>query len=299
MPDNHLEEFTFQRLPLNYIQEDEYQPRGNEEDYGTKGEKNRMFLSIKEGGIKTPLVVKQIDETTYRLIDGHRRYKCALRLNLPTVPCIVYQNLNEGELELSRFEIQNITSSWKPNERAKSLKRIKETNNLSDNKELAKFLHFSESIINKTFQVQDVLEKYKDLLTQYGLDKQEAYLVEFSRLQPKIRPIKEFSVDEIVKNIFDRVRYHVITSAKEFRQLGSVFLRAQTNQEEIYKYLKDQDMTVEELSGRTVRSGRVRDIESQEDYLKKRNEEGKAFPDDEVQAFQRLFDRMKEVLKFS
>jgi len=74
-----------------------------------------------------------------------------------------------------------------------------------------------------------------------------SYQVEFVKLFEKLRPIKNFTVDDIIKTLFERVQHKVIRSSKDFRTLGRIFLRATANHGYIYAFLSNPDMTVEEL----------------------------------------------------
>jgi hypothetical protein len=82
-----------------------------------------------------------------------------------------------------------------------------------------------------------------------------SYQVEFVKLRPKLRPIREYAVDAIIEIIFERVAPRVIRSAKDFRSLGRVFLRATANERELYAFLSDPDMTVGELEANTTETG--------------------------------------------
>ena len=243
-------EFVFKELPLDQIQRDPDQPR---KDFGTEGDANRLMLSIKELGIQQPLAVSKIDENRYTILDGHRRYICAQKIQLPTVPCRIYPKLSEGEFERIRFEIQNNRRPWKPLERSEALERIKSSNNFKTNKELSAYLHLSETLIGNSLQIRRQKMEYLSLMEKHDI--QESYRVEFVRLKPKIRKIKEFEIDEIIRNLFERVEHGVIASAKEFRKLGRIFLRATANEAELYRFLSDSDMTVTELDQRTLQSG--------------------------------------------
>lgn len=284
-------EFVFKELPLDQIQRDPDQPR---KDFGTEGDANRLMLSIKELGIQQPLAVSKIDENRYTILDGHRRYICAQKIQLPTVPCRIYPKLNEGEFERIRFEIQNNRRPWKPLERSEALERIKSSNNFKTNKELSAYLHLSESLIGNSLQIRRQKMEYLSLMEKHDI--QESYRVEFVRLKPKIRKIKEFEIDEIIRILFERVEHGVIGSAKEFRKLGRIFLRATANEAELYRFLSDSDMTVTELDQRTLQSGFSLVIEELIQKIGLKRQDGAAFSSQEKSFLLQLKELLNKVL---
>ena len=62
---------------------------------------NELKQNIENYGIKIPLIVKEIDNDTYELVDGHRRLQVAIALDLKTVPCILTDEKTSLEVALS------------------------------------------------------------------------------------------------------------------------------------------------------------------------------------------------------
>jgi len=262
-------------LPLEYIQPDPEQPR---KDLGVDEENknNRLLLSIKEFGLRSPLAVIKIGENKYKIIDGHRRYRCAQILDWKLIRCEIHPESNERELKRIRFDLQNNIRPWKTLERSQEVKGIKSSLKFKTNKELAEYLHFPENLLVVSLALQKKREEYQDLMDEYELS--EAYQSEFMRLEPKIRAVKEFIREQIIRNLFERVQHRIIRSAKDFRKLGSIFLRAHANEKEIYKFLGDPDMHVDELAERTTRDGYVRDLENFMKQTSTKISEGDPFP---------------------
>ena len=243
-------DIEFRELPLSTIQEDEHQPRTS---FNTDGEKNRLLVSLRTLGIQQPLAIAKTSEGKYTIIDGHRRYRCAKELGVQNIPCRIYSALRPGELERVRFEIQNNRRPWKPLERAEAILRIKAAAGYSSNKELADSLFISTTLVSNSLNLGKEKDDYKMLMDQYGLS--ESYRVEFVKLKPKLRPIKDFTINQIIQTLFERVSHSVIRSAKDFRTVGRIFLRATANSAHIYEFLSDPDMTVKALEQNTIQSG--------------------------------------------
>jgi ParB/RepB/Spo0J family partition protein len=247
MPPLKKYSFAFKELPIKKVEQDPNQPRKN---FGTGGDQNHLLFSIKEYGIQQPLVVSEIENGRYIILDGHRRYICAEKLKLPTVPCRVYPNLPPGQFEILRYEIQNNRRPWKPLERAEALKSIKETMRFDTNKQLAAYIHISEASISNAIQLAKERSTFLEMMASHGLH--EAYQVEFIHLKPKLRRIRNLEVVAIAEVLFRKVQERVIRSCKDFVKIGKIFARATANEAELYRFLTTPEMTVEELSQRTA-----------------------------------------------
>jgi|SRR5579872_2605422 len=242
----------FKELPIDQVEQDSEQPRKN---FRSESEQslNRLLKSIETYGIEEPIKVMQVEENRYKIMDGHRRHTCAGILKWTHVPCIIYPDMDLGEFEARRYEIQNNRRNWKPFEKSNSLHRIKTTLGLQSNKQLAELLHLSVTIVSNSLQIREQKVEYLDLFAEYQLT--ESYKIEFIRLKPKLRKIKNFETDDIVRIIFEKIKHDVIRNSHEFRKLSKIFARAAANEEEIYKFLNDPDMTVSELDQKTIQSG--------------------------------------------
>lgn len=284
--------FNFQKIPIGQVQMDKHQPRT---DYGTEGDENRLLVSIREIGLQVPVkVMKSENDSSFLIIDGHRRYICAKKLGFKELPCIVEDFMNPGELELCRYETQNNRRDWKPIERSEAFHRIKEAKNYRTNRELAKALHLSESIVADVLNLKNLQLRYLTLMMEYDLS--QAYQSEFVKLYPKLRKIKSMEVDEIILNIFERVKHQVIKTSKDFRRLGRIFKRAAANEEEIYVFLKDLDMTIGELVGRTEQSGFSGLATDLINQIARKRKNGKAYTSKEKTILEQLLKLLKEAL---
>ena len=67
-------------------------------------EMDNLMLSIDRHGIQVPLTVYR-DDDVYRLIDGERRWRCAKKLNLRTVPVLVQEMPTELENLLLMYNV--------------------------------------------------------------------------------------------------------------------------------------------------------------------------------------------------
>lgn len=274
---------TYKLLPIAQVHQDNDQPR---KDIDDKSARLKLRDSIEVHGIGSPIIVCQTADEEYKIMDGHRRYLCAVDLGMKEVSCVVYEKMPDSEFESLRYEIQNNKKAWMPLEKSNALARIKNLTGFKTNRELAEYLHISETPIANSLQLREQSLNYLEMMNKYGLS--QSYQTEFVRLKPKIRKIENIEPPEIITRIFKKVQHQVIKTSRDFRKLGRVFLRATANEKELYRFLEDPDMTVEELSAGTVQSGFSKLIEDLMQELKTKLTEGGIFTPQEEPLLKQL-----------
>jgi ParB/RepB/Spo0J family partition protein len=82
----------------------------------------RLVSSIGEVGILVPLVVRELSQGKYQLVDGERRYLAAKQLRLPTVPAHVLSEVDaSANLRKFMFHLHMTREQWGPLAQCKSL----------------------------------------------------------------------------------------------------------------------------------------------------------------------------------
>lgn len=240
----------FKDLPLGQIECDPNQPR---KDFGTEGDANLFMEDIREQGIEVPIAVMIVAPDRYLLIDGHRRYKCAQRVSLSTIPCRVYDKMSPAELERKRYNIQNNRRPWRPLERSNAIERIKEATGLKTDKEVAQFVGLSVSVVNCSLRLRREKMEYIEMMERYNLH--QSYRDEFLKLRPKIHKVKNFEADDIIQIIFQKIESGKISSAKDLRMLKRIFDRDSVNENALELFLSDPEMTLRMLERHTLQNG--------------------------------------------
>ncbi len=274
---------VFKEIPVEKIARDQNQPR---KSFGTGGDENRLLTSIKDYGIEEPIKVTEIESERYVIIDGHRRYICAQKLGLHVVPCRVYPKMEQGEFEARRYEMQNNRRTWRPLERAESLNRIKNFMGFKNNQELSAFVHLSESWVNYSLRLRNQRLAYTDLMQEYELS--DAYRMEFMKLSPKLRKIREVEVDDIMNVLMEKIQHKVIKNAKDLRTLSRIFMRATANEVELHRFLTNPDATIKELEQRTLQSGFSLKIEQLLQDISGKKKDGVSFSTQEKDFLKQL-----------
>lgn len=277
----------FAELTLDVIEADANQPR---KGLGLRGDQNRLMKSIQYYGIEDPLKVCELEPGRFKIMDGHRRFSCAKQIGMEKVPCRVYPNMSMGEFEARRYEMQNNRRSWKPLEKANALHKIR--TELSANKrELAELIGVSSATVTHFTKLRDTRMEYLELMAEYGM--KESHRIEFMRVLPKLRKIRGFEIDDIVKVLFEKIKTGVIRNSRDFRTLSKIFIRATLNENEIYNFLTDIPMTVSELNQKTMQSGFSNQIESLIKDLSLKKNQGVKLTKKEQQHLEDLYKLVK------
>ncbi len=74
-------------------------------------EMDTLMASIRRYGIQVPIVVYE-DSGSYVLIDGERRWRCALKLNIRKIPALVQRKPSPLQNLLLMFNIHALREQW-------------------------------------------------------------------------------------------------------------------------------------------------------------------------------------------
>lgn len=284
--------YIHQELPLEYLQGDPNQPR---DKFGVEGDENRLLSSIRDVGIQQSIKVKMVDKNLYTIIDGHRRYFCAQRLGLITIPCHVHTKMNPGEFERIRYEVQNNRRDWKPTEKAEAIAQTKAARRFTTDREVADYLHIASSSVSAILSIRTQSAKYSRLMDKYDLV--ESYRVEIGRLTSKVRKIRDLEPQAIIMILIEKVKSRVIKRAVEFRSLKRIFLRATANEEALYRFLTEPTMTIKELEQITSQSTTILLIDRLFTDLRKKAQRGEKISEREKKFYTELRDLLNHLIE--
>ena len=97
---------------LAEVSPDEVRPNPDNPRLIFREEDMQILLdSIHSVGIKVPLTVYE-ERGKYRILDGERRWRCAKKLNLRTIPVIIQPKPSKLENLLTMFNIHNVRVDW-------------------------------------------------------------------------------------------------------------------------------------------------------------------------------------------
>lgn len=136
------------------------QPRTNFK----KEELEELASSIERDGLLQPILVRKMDDGTYQIIAGERRWQASKLVGLEKVPVRVKEASDEKALELALIEnIQR--SDLNPIEEALGYQRIMESQGLTQS-ELAKLVSKGRSTIANALRLLDLPEEAQRMLVE-------------------------------------------------------------------------------------------------------------------------------------
>jgi ParB/RepB/Spo0J family partition protein len=155
-----------------------------------------LMENIRQKGILVPLNIYRESEKKYVLIDGERRWRCAKRLNMPTVPTYVLPRPGTRiEYILNMFTIHNVKEDWKLMPTALKLKEILVEMPDQSDKQIAELTGVAPATIKRCKDLLSLPQKYqKLLLKEEAKEERDVTLTEdfFLEMMRATRSIKKF-----------------------------------------------------------------------------------------------------------
>ena len=127
-----------------------------------------LLDSIDSVGIKVPLSVYE-ERRGYWILDGERRWRCARKLNLRSVPAIVQPKPSKLENLLTMFNIHNVRVDWDMIATATKLGDIREMITHEEGIEpgvgdLANLTGLSKAMTRSCLELLELPKKYQNML---------------------------------------------------------------------------------------------------------------------------------------
>ena len=190
-----------------------------------------LLDSIKEVGILVPLIVyERFKDKQIYLLDGERRWRCALKLNMPKVPVNIVSEPSTLENLLRMFNIHNVSEKWELMPTALKLEVIireieKKQKHKVHKKALSLLTGLNQATVDRCIKLLSFAKEYQDLALYRKLP--EDYLIE---MYPVLNLIKKnlpeiynkYSEQRLIGTFVEKRQRGVIKSPIEFRTLGKI-----------------------------------------------------------------------------
>ena len=197
---------------------------------------NQLLDSIRQVGIQVPLSVYESGKR-FVLLDGERRWRCAKKLNLASVPVLVQPEPSPLENLLTMFNIHNVRLDWDLMPMALKLRDVRDMlaaeGQESTPKALAAVTGVSTPTVRRALELLELPQRYQDLLlaeAEKPRDQQQItadVFVEVNKskrvvhtYQPKV--FAEVSEEQFVDAMVDKYQAGVVNNVVRFRDISKI-----------------------------------------------------------------------------
>ena len=162
---------SVKEIGLDKIKPGRFQPRSNFDDEKLQ----ELTASIKNQGVLSPILVRELGLNEYEVIAGERRLRASKMAKLTTIPCLIDQKQDQDSL-ISAL-IENLQrEDLNPVEEARGLDRLKREFGLTQD-EVATSTGKARSTIANSLRLLSLPTKVLDMLSAGQIEKGHAKLL--------------------------------------------------------------------------------------------------------------------------
>ena len=152
------------KLPLSWLKPGKYQPRKDMSQEALE----ELASSNRAQGVIQPIVVRQLDEQSFEIIAGERRWRACQLVRLETVPCLVKNVADNAAVAIALIEnIQR--EDLNAIEEAAALQRLMQEFELT-HQEVAEAVGKSRSTVSNLLRLNQLNEDVKRLVEHGDLE---------------------------------------------------------------------------------------------------------------------------------
>lgn len=225
---------TLETIELARIEPNPDNPR----THFRQGELEKLLDSIREYGVQVPISVYR-DGRRFVLIDGERRWKCALKLGHRTIRALVQRKPTPLENLLLMYNIHALREQWDLLTIALKLPAIielsvRERGKRPNERELALLTGLTRAIIRRCTYLLNLPPRYRDVilaelakpkpqqkLTEDFFIEMERALKTVQRTMPEIIP-DERAKEHVRRVLIDKYAKQVIPNRVHFRKIAKI-----------------------------------------------------------------------------
>ncbi|MDA9146216.1 ParB/RepB/Spo0J family partition protein [Gammaproteobacteria bacterium] len=162
---------TVKEVSTNNISAGRFQPRANFDE----GKLLELTESIKNHGVISPILVREVGLNQYEVIAGERRLRASKKAGLETIPCLVDQKQDQDALEsalIENLQREDLNSV----EEARGYDRLKREFGLTQD-EVASSTGKARSTIANSLRLLNLSSKVLDMLAGGQIEKGHAKLL--------------------------------------------------------------------------------------------------------------------------
>jgi ParB family chromosome partitioning protein len=253
----------------------------------------RLSQSIAKEGILVPIVVYPEDDY-FRLIDGERRFRCALDLGLERVPAVVTEAPDPRENLVRMFNIHMVREPWKDMPTAWALEKLIDETGVTNDRELSDITGLSTEVIKRLRHALELPEEYQDYIDKGAIPlnffwELKRYVIDpLGTRRPALA--QEFGDREVLDAFVEKRLSGFITDVISLRKVAAIIRIAEREVEDptepsvlddtLRQLVHNEEYTIDDAYQDTV------EVIVEADKLERRT-------DNMVKSFERLFARAR------
>jgi len=184
--------------------------------------------SIEKVGILVPLTIfenkRKVPKTKYSLLDGERRWRCAIDLNLKKVPAnVVDEPRDVTQNILFMFNIHHYRKEWALFPTALKLEVLMKELKTESESTLANFTGVSSSMIRRCKALLWFPKKYRNILMERGGRVSTDFFIEIYPIAYRLSQENEYlypkGIQIFIDTCMSKFLGNLVVDVKEFREL--------------------------------------------------------------------------------
>jgi len=198
-------------------------------------EMESLMRSIDKHGVQVPITVYE-DKGGYTLIDGERRWRCASKLNLKSIPALIQDAPSELQNLVLMYNIHALREQWDYYTIASKLERVidlyaDEYGEKPGEATLSELTGLTRGAIRRCQLLLELPNRFKKLLLE-ELDKPKAqqrlsedFFIEMEKsLKTVLKRLPEYenNLNGIRNTLIEKFRSGTISAVTDFRQLSKI-----------------------------------------------------------------------------
>ncbi len=158
-------ETTAQVLPIDVVIPNPDQPR----EYFNAEKMFQLKESIRSEGIMSPIIVMDNEDGSYMIIAGERRYRAAKELGIREVPVVIEPHMDDMQMRVRQFQVEEYHEPWTPIERAKAIIVLAEGMNMTL-QQVCEMLHVTQRDARRFIAFAELANKQAFVASEIPLD---------------------------------------------------------------------------------------------------------------------------------
>jgi ParB/RepB/Spo0J family partition protein len=221
--------------------------------------------SIKKLGVLVPITVYEPEKTEaelgkkYFILDGERRWRCALELKIEKIPAVIVEEPDDLTNILTMFHIHNVREGWQLMPIALKLQTLMRSLKEHNERKLAELTKLTVPQVRRCKILLTYPKRFQNMMLAPVSERLKTdFFIELQRirgpaLKERFSPWVERGDEKSVEIVLDKYSRGVIKAVTEFRRLAEVYRasvrvkRTKTFLRQLDRFLADPDRAIDDV----------------------------------------------------